>query len=127
MTNIQNEPIDTTNKFHEQTGFWLQIVDGWKREINRVVEKSEGVNGSPEVTAEVARIAGELSVLADQLDELYTLIGYHSLQITSETEPQWKSQYADLSAKLHSNGEKFRNLLSEMFRLDKAAYRKFLC
>ncbi len=127
MNNTRVQSVTSESGFLEQTRFWLKIVDGWKREISRVVEKSERVDASPEVTAEVARTAGELSVFADQLEELYTQIGYHKLQLPSDISPDWKSQHEDLSDKLHSNGEKFRNLLTEMSRLDKAAYRRFLC
>jgi len=127
MNNTQVETGVSDNNVIEQTGFWLKIVDGWKREIDRVVEKSESVDASPEITAEVAKTAGELSVLAEQLEDLSALIGCHKSQIPVEVEPDWKNRHEYLNEKLLTEGQKFRTLLSEMFKLDKAAYRRFLC
>ena len=113
----------------EQTQFWLKIMDGWKREIGRVMQRSELVNASPAVTAEVARTAGELSMFAEQLNDLYTEIDYHKLQLPgSETqEKSWRKEHEYLYRKLGRRGEQFRGLLTAMFRLDKEAYRRFLC
>lgn len=127
MNQLQAPSQISDSNVVEQTGFWLQIVDGWKREIGRVVRKSEQVNASPEVTAEVARTAGELSVFADELEELYAQIGYHKLQIPVEVQSAWNNRHESLNMKLQTEGERFRSLLSEMFKLDKAAYRRFLC
>jgi hypothetical protein len=125
--NAQTTESGNLSHVLEQTGFWLKIVEGWKREIGRVVERSEKVNASPEVTAKVALTAGELSVFADQLEELYNQIGYLKLQIPSEESDEKHVNYYDVNRKLHSEGQRFRDLLSEMFKLDKAAYRRFLC
>lgn len=112
-----------------QTDFWLKVVTGWKREIGKVVHKSEFVNASPQVTADVARTAGELSLFAEKLDELYAQIDTHQLNLPAADlqEPEWAQTHSLLSERLSSESRKFRDLLSEMFKLDKAAYKRFLC
>lgn len=113
----------------EQSAFWLKVVNGWKREIGRVMEKSEEVKASPEITAEVAKTAGELSLFAENLDELCTQIGWHQLNlpVAENRDMEWKQTHLFLTERMSTEGEKFRNLLSEMFKLDKAAYKRFLC
>lgn len=134
MNNPEIVDAQTTgNAITEQSCFWMTLVMGWKREIGRVVAKSEAVNASPEVTAEVALMAGELMVLAEQLESLYAEIDCHKVNFpVANEEPddavvQWNHQHIHLYEKLRTEGERLRNLLNEMFRLDKAAYRRFLC
>lgn len=112
----------------KQTDFWLKIVNGWKREIGNVMQKSEDVNASPQVTADVARTAGELSVFAEKLDELYTQIDHHQLNLpAADQQEEWTQTHFFLSERLNTESRKLRDLLSEMFKLDKAAYKRFLC
>src|SRR5687768_15822888 len=93
----------------EQTRFWLKIMDGWKREIGRVMKRAELVNASPSVTAEVARTAGELSSFAEQLNDLYTEIDYHKMQLpgSESQERSWKKEHDYLYRKLDRRGEQF--------------------
>lgn len=123
---------DTTNeRFHwiDQAGFWLKVLNGWKREIKEVVERSTHVAASSEVTAEVARTAGQLSLLVENLDELSTQIRSHQLNLpyADSNKSEWKFTHSLLNERMYSEGEKIRNLLSEMFKLDKSAYKRFLC
>jgi hypothetical protein len=127
-----NQIADTSSeRFHwmDQAGFWLKVVGGWKREINKVVERSTLVAASSEVTAEVAKTAGELSELADNLDELSMQIGHHQLNLpyADSRKSEWKYTHSLLNERMNHESEKLRNLLSEMFKLDKSAYKRFLC
>lgn len=123
---------DTTDeRFHwmDQAAFWLKVLSGWKREINEVVERSTHVAASSEVTAEVAKTAGRLSELVENLDELSTLIQHHQLNLpyADSNNSDWKYTHSLLNERMYSEGEKIRNLLSEMFKLDQSAYKRFLC
>jgi hypothetical protein len=112
----------------KQTDFWLKIVSGWKREIGNVMLKSEQVKASPQITAEVARTAGELSLFAEKLDELYGQIDLHQLNLPAVDQiEEWTQTHLFLSERLNTESRKLRNLLSDMFKLDKAAYKRFLC
>lgn len=112
----------------KQTDFWLKIVSGWKREIGNVMRKSEHVKASPQVTAEVARTAGELSLFAEKLDELYRQIDLHQLNLPAVDQiEEWTQTHLFLSERLNNESRILRELLSEMFKLDKAAYKRFLC
>lgn len=113
----------------QQAGFWLKVVDGWKREINKVVTKSEDVVASAEITAEVARTAGELSVLSEKLDELSSQIIAHKVNLHDAelTLTEHDTTHSLLAERLYRESRKFRDLLSEMFKLNQAAYKRFLC
>ena len=112
----------------KQTDFWLKIVSGWKREIGNVMLKSEHVKASPQITAEVARTAGELSLFAEKLDELYRQIDLHQLNLPAVDEvEEWTQTHFFLSERLNNESRILRDLLSAMFKLDKAAYKRFLC
>lgn len=122
-------PANTTRPdVLQQTDFWLKIVSGWKREIGNVMQKIECVNASPQVTADVAKTAGELSLFAENLDELYTQIDLHQLNLpAADQQEEWTQTHFFLSDRLNNESRKLRHLLSEMFKLDKAAYKRFLC
>lgn len=112
----------------KQTDFWLKIVSGWKREIGNVMMKSEHVKASPQITAEVARTAGELSLFAEKLDELYRQIDLHQLNLPAVDQiEEWTQTHLFLSERLNNESRILRGLLSDMFKLDKAAYKRFLC
>lgn len=112
----------------KQTDFWLKIVSGWKREIGNVMMKSEHVKASPQITAEVARTAGELSLFAEKLDELYRQIDLHQLNLPAVDQiEEWMQTHLFLSERLNNESRILRGLLSDMFKLDKAAYKRFLC
>ncbi len=128
-TNKIADPCPEYFLWMDQAGFWLKLVNGWKREISKVVERSAEVAASSEVTAEVARIAGELSELADNLDELSRQIDSHQLHLpcADSNQSEWKYTHSLLNERMNHEGEKIKTLLSEMSKLDKSAYKRFLC
>lgn len=128
MTLVQNVvPPVSLSIFYEESRFWLKAIQSWKNVIGRMIAETGNINASPEVTAEVARTAGELSLLEDRLVPLTREIENHcsKLLVTSD-DAQMKIAHHVLYAKLLEEGNVFRNLLSEIFRLEEYAYRKFL-
>lgn len=112
---------------YEESRYWLKAIQSWKNVIRRMMDETGNIDASAEITAQVARTAGELSLLEDRLVPLAREIENHcnKLLVANDYE-HLKIAHQALYTKLLHEGSNFRNLLSEIFRLEEFAYKKFL-
>jgi hypothetical protein len=115
----------------EESKFWLHAIASWRTVITNLVEKSNDVKASPEITAEVAKTAGDLSLLAERLDPLFRDVDEHHrlFLMCMEHEcdvTECTQRHSTLFSRVRSESEEFRTLVRQLFRLEKAAYRKFI-
>lgn len=129
---LPTTPTDTPDLLNEESRFWMKAVTSWKNVINGLLEKSTEIKASPEVTAEVAKTAGDLSLLAERLDPLYQELEAHNHELIVLCEQHLKDEaaYAEkhktLYSRMRKESEEFRNLVRDMFKLEQSAYKRFL-
>src|ERR1044071_7497097 len=134
MNNPKATPVHRSlpNTFAHEGQFWLKAIHSWKEVIDRLVRESAEIKASPVVTAEVARIAGELSLLAERLIPLEFEIEQHLerfpliCKADGVEEGEFNRNNQSLYDRVLREGDLFRNLLSEMFQLEQSAYKRFL-
>ena len=133
-TQTQTQNSTTHPVYHmlqEESKFWLHAIASWKTVITSLVEKSSDVKASPEITAEVAKTAGDLSLLAERLDPLFREVDEHHklflMCIEHECDvTECAQRHSSLFTRVRTESEEFRTLVRQLFRLERAAYRKFI-
>ena len=112
-----------------QSYFWLKMVEGWQREMSRARLNDEVVKAFPELCGEVKRTTGELSRLTVKLDELHKQIGTFAVNLMNadDIDPERMLSYSLLHEQLNREGEKFRELLSVLIKLNKLSKERILC
>lgn len=123
------KPMHNATALHDESNFWLKAVKSWKKVIQRIVQEAGEINASPAVTAEVARLAGELSLLDERLDPLLYEIEQHVQRTSFDDKAlleEYQASHQVLCLRLMSESNLLRNLMSEMFQLEHSAYKRFL-
>lgn len=110
---------------------WMNAVVSRKYLSDHLVMQCADVKASSATIAEVAVIAGELSILAEQLDSLSCEITGHHNDLSKSSQdsapnPEYSTRHDALHQKVSDAEHKFRNLLWKLFKLEESAYRKFI-
>ena len=61
------------NTLHTESKEWLHIITSWKKELFSMIAGSKKATASPEITAEIRKIADAMTLLDKLLDKLYKL------------------------------------------------------
>jgi uncharacterized protein with von Willebrand factor type A (vWA) domain len=129
MNNARSISIPQNYKYKvlsDESRFWMQAIHSWMNVIERLLQEAGEIKASPEVTAEVARTAGELSLLAERLNPLLVKIEQHNNESRAGNEIEWRTAHRSLHQQVLEEGNVFRDLLTEMFTLEESAYTRFL-
>ncbi len=128
-TNGNEGELSQQQEMLRQSYFWLKMVEGWQREMSRARLNDEVVKAFPELCAEVKRTTVELSRLTVKLDELHKQIGTFAVNLMNadDIDPERMLSYSLLHEQLNREGEKFRELLSVLIKLNKLSKERILC
>lgn len=124
--------FDSICDLREESQFWMKAVRSWRTVIQRLVEKAGEIKASPEVTANVAKTAGDLSLLADRLVYLSQEIERHDADVhrlceqSEDDQGECRARHKTIYNTMRVESEQFRTLVRAMLQLDGVAYRRFL-
>lgn len=122
----------TRETFYDESRFWLNTIITRMNMIGLLVDQCEEINASPIVTAEVAKVAGDLSLLSEQFKTLVQDIEFHNRRMLLELamgnnyESEIKNAHTLLHKKVTAGVEQYRTLLWKLFELEEGAYRRFI-